>query len=455
MIMLFLQTSILMNSNPLYRVNSILRFILIIGFTFVIKRSFAQSYENSIEIDTLKNHSVENQNSLSKVDSLYDIVDLFKDINPFKNKNKENLSKKRSPISYLPNINYNPSIGFQIGLKAVGGVYFGEKENTSMSVFATALNYTTKGIILGYLFHDIYTKENNWNLKGSLHVAKMVGLDYGMGIGVPFEGLNENEYILNNPDRIRYVNEFTVYGLSERVYRQLSDNLFLGAGIYLELKRNIRTLTDQSKSPLEVYSEWKGYSPTMNNNNGLMFNIQYMNRDNPNSAYKGIYSDVVLRANQTWLGSSQEGFQLLTDFRKYWQLSTKRPNHVLAFWYYGSYNVGGDLGYLDLPGTGKDPYARSGRGYTNGYFRGKSYAYGELEYRFPLLRNQFLSGVVFGNVQTINDELGSKLFKQWQLASGAGVRLLFNKVTRTNLCIDYAFGKFGQKGLFLGLNEAF
>jgi len=415
----------------------------------------AQMIENNPPLDTLKNINLMVIDSLQIPDTLYDVVDLFKDINPIRNKSKENFSKKRSPISYLPNINYNPSIGFQIGVKAVGGVYFGDKKNTSMSVFATAFNYTTQGIIVGYLFHDTYTRENNWNLKGSLHIAKMVGLDYGLGMGLPIENPTDEEIVLTNPERTRYVNNYTVYGFSERIYRQLSDNLFLGAGVYFDLKRNIRTIGESDNNPLEAYSVKYGYNPEMNNNNGLMVNLQYMTRDNPNSAYKGIYTDVVLRANQTWLGSSQEGFQLLTDFRKYWQLSQRRPNHVLAFWYYGSYNVGGDLGYLDLPGTGKDPYARSGRGYTNGYFKGKSYAYGELEYRFPILRNQFLSGVVFGNIQTIDDKIGSKLFRQWQPAGGVGLRVLFNKLTRTNLCIDYAFGKFGQKGLFLGLNEAF
>lgn len=385
----------------------------------------------------------------------YDIVDLFKQINPINNKNKQNFSKKRSPISYLPNINYNPSIGFQIGVKAVGGVYLGDSKNTNMSVFATALNYTTKGIAVGYIFHDTYTRENKWNLKGSLHIAKMVGLDYGLGIGKDFENLSDEERVLTNPDRKRFINNYTVYGFSERVYKQLTDNLFVGTGVYFDLKRNIGTVSDSENPPMDIYNDWKGYNPIMNNNNGLMLNLQYTTRDNPNSAYKGIYSDVVLRANQTWLGSSQNALQLLTDFRKYWQLSTYRPNHVLAFWYYGSYSLGSNLGYLDLPGTGKDPYARSGRGYTNGYFKGQSFAYGELEYRFPILRNQFLSGVVFGNIQTVDDEIGSKLFKHWQPAGGAGLRVLFNKLTRTNLCIDYAFGKFGQRGLFLGLNEAF
>lgn len=424
---------------------------------FVLSTLIAHPHQKYKAIDSIDWNKIKLHDTIikSKSDSLFDIVDVVHFINPFTQKKKENTTKKRSPISYLPNLNYNPSIGFQVGLKAVGGLYFGNKEKTSMSVFATAINYTSKGIIVGYLFHDTYTKENQWNLKGSLHIAKLVGLDYGLGLGNHFNNISEDQQVLNNSERQRYINNYTVYGFNERVYRKLSDNLFIGAGLYFELKRNISSTTINEASPLEVYSRENNFKLESNNNNGFMINFQYMNRDNPNSAYKGIYTDIVLRANQTWLGSSQKAYQLLTDFRKYWQLSTKRPNHVLAFWYYGSYNIGGKLSYLDLPGTGKDPYARSARGYTNGYFKGKSYAYGELEYRFPILSNQFLSGVVFGNIQTIDNGLDRNFFKQWQPAGGVGLRVLFNKLTRTNLCIDYAIGKYGQKGLFLGLNEAF
>lgn len=414
----------------------------------------AQQIEHDTKTDSIFTRI--NKDSVKTSDiELYDIVDGFKDINPFKKNKKDSIQKKRSAISYLPNINYNPSIGFQIGVKAVGGLYFGDKKNTSMSVFATAANYTTRGIMVGYLFHDTYTSENKWNFKGSLFIAKFVGLDYGMGIGNKVPTTDPNEEIINNPTRERYVNEYTLYGFNERVYKQLFPGMFVGAGVYFDLKRNIKTLTALENPPNNIYSDWNGFDATRNNSNGLMFNLQYMTRDNPNSAHKGIYTDVVLRSNQTWMGSSQNALQLLTDYRQYFPLSKERPNHVLAFWYYGSYNLSGNIPYLDLPGTGKDPYARSGRGYTNGYFKGKSYAYTELEYRFPILKNQFLSGVIFGNLQTVDDQLGTKLFKYWQPAGGAGLRVLFNKLTRTNLCIDYAFGKFGQKGLFLGLNEAF
>lgn len=429
-------------------------FLTVILFLAVSIPLFAQRIEHELNTDSVF-RKIKKDSIPSTPSELYDIVDLFSDINPFKKAKADSVVKKRSAISYLPNINYNPSIGFQIGVKAVGGLYFGDKKNTSMSVFATAANYTTRGIAVGYLFHDTYSSENKWNFKGSLFIAKFVGLDYGLGIGNKIETSDPDISVLNNPERERYVNEYTLYGFNERVYKQLFPGMFVGAGVYFDLKRNIKTLTIIDNPPNNIYSDWNGFDASRNNSNGLMFNLQYMTRDNPNSAHKGIYTDVVLRSNQKWMGSSQNALQLLTDYRQYFQLSTERPNHVLAFWYYGSYNLNGNLPYLDLPGTGKDPYARSGRGYTNGYFKGKSFAYTELEYRFPILKNQFLSGVVFGNLQTVDDQMGTKLFKYWQPAGGAGLRILFNKLTRTNLCIDYAFGKFGQKGLFLGLNEAF
>ncbi|MFD1768175.1 BamA/TamA family outer membrane protein [Sphingobacterium suaedae] len=420
---------------------------------FLVFSLYSASAQNIILKDTIINDS---KDSIPSYSHLYDISDGFKDISRFiRRDTSKKIIKKRSGISILPNINYNPSIGFQIGAKVVGGLYLGDPSKTTMSTFATALSYTTRGIIFGYLAHDTYTKQNKWNIKGGLVVAKMVALDYGMGMGNSISSTSLEESVLNNPERTRFVNEYTVYSLNERLYKNLLPGMFVGAGIFIELKRNIHTLGNPDTTPLSVYSNLTGYHPEKYNNNGLMINWQYMTRDNPNSAYKGIYADIVLRMSQTWMGSAQNALQLQTDFRKYWSLSKTRPNHVLAFWHWGSYSVDGKLAYLDLPGTGRDTYSRSGRGYTNGYFKGNSFFYSEVEYRFPILRNQFLSGVVFANIQTANDRLGTKLFERWEPAAGTGLRILFNKATRTNLCIDYALGRFGQRGLFLGLNEAF
>jgi hypothetical protein len=74
-----------------------------------------------------------------------------------------------------------------------------------------------------------------------------------------------------------------------------------------------------------------------------------------------------------------------------------------------------------------DSYNRSGRGYTIGRFKGPSYDYFESEYRFPITRNKFISGVAFINIQTASDDLGKKLFQYWDHAAGGGLRILLQK----------------------------
>lgn len=428
------------------------RFCCLLALLLISSHALAQSDSVSNVTDTV--HTISRTDTIRGDQDAYDIVDAYRSI--FPRTDTTDVPKRRSGIAYLPNVNYNPSIGAQIGAKVVAGHVFGDRENTTMSTFATALSYTTRGIIVGYFNHDIYTNGNKWNLKGNINLARMVGLDYGLGIGQPLSDPTPDELLLNNPNRDRFTYNYNVYNFNERLYKQLLPGMFVGAGVFFELKRGISVNNDSGISPNSIYSDWNNFDENQNNNNGLMLNFQYMTRDNPNNAYKGIYADVVLRANQKWMGSQNSAYQMVTDFRKYWNLSTDETNHVLAFWSLGSFKLGNDfLPYLDLPGTGKDAYARSGRGYTLGYFKGLSFYYSELEYRFPILSNRFLSGVVFANVQTANDQMGTKLFKYWQPAGGTGLRVLFNKTTRTNLCIDYAFGRFGQRGFFLGLNEAF
>ncbi|WGQ10125.1 BamA/TamA family outer membrane protein [Pedobacter gandavensis] len=387
------------------------------------------------------------------VKSTYDIADLIHQI--FRPGKPQKPAQKKSGITPMPSIAYNPSIGAQIGLKAVAGRVLGHEPNTLMSIAATSASITTKGIIYFYLAHNIYTPGNRWNFQGSLVAAKTVVPDFGFGIGAKGTGTPE-EIILANPDRKGYVIHGQYYNFREKVYKQVMDHLFVGAGVSIDIRR---ALEDKSNpdglTPYHIYSREKGFKTDHYLANGFLFNLQYTTRDNQNRAHKGIYADAGLRVNQSWIGSTKNAVQVTTDFRKYWSLSSKNPEHVLAFWNWGSYLVSGTLPYLELPGTGKDANYRSGRGYTVGYFKGTNYFYSELEYRFPITANKFLSGVTFVNVQTANDNLGTKIFQKWQPAGGAGLRILFNKATRTNLCVDYAFGNYGAKGLFLGLNEVF
>ncbi|RYD87308.1 MAG: hypothetical protein EOP54_28975, partial [Sphingobacteriales bacterium] len=301
----------------------------------------------------------------------------------------------------------------------------------------------------------VYTPGNKWNFQGNLVAAKSVTPDFGLGIGNANNG-SEADQALTNPGRKGFVYHSQYYNIREKVYKQIEDNLFLGAGVSFDIRRKIEDrISTTELTPYNIYNERYGFEPDHYMSNGLLFNVQYTTRDNQNRAYKGIYADVGLRANQTWMGSTKNALQFSVDFRKYWSLSNRNPEHVIAFWNWGSYLISGAMPYLELPGSGKDPGFRSGRGYTVGYFKGTQYSYSELEYRFPITKNKFLSGVAFVNAQTTNDLVNTKIFQKWQPGGGAGLRVLFNKATRTNLCLDYAFGKYGSRGFFLGLNEAF
>jgi hypothetical protein len=107
-----------------------------------------------------------------------------------------------------------------------------------------------------------------------------------------------------------------------------------------------------------------------------------------------------------------------------------------------------------LPNTGGDPYSNTGRGYIQGRFRGPNMVYLEGEYRFGITNNGLLGGVVFANAQSFT-ELASNNFETVAPACGFGIRLKWNKFSKTNVCLDYGFGLNGSGGLFVNLGEVF
>lgn len=403
--------------------------------------------------DTLKRDSLLHSVPVSEdLSHQYDVLQL---VNETFHHGKPISNKSKSGLIIIPSIASSPSTGSQIGVKAVAGRKLGDDPTTLLSIASTAASVTTKGIVFFFLNHNVYTPGNKWNFQGNLLAAHTVTPDFGLGIGQAPADKDPEDVALNNPERKARTLVAQYYSLREKVYKQVGNNLFVGMGLSFDIRRKIRESDTSGMSPYDIYSDRHGFNRTNYMANGIFWNVQYTTRDNQNRAYKGIYIDAGFRTNQTWLGSSKNAVLFSSDFRKYFSLSKRNPAHVLAFWNWGSYVVGGDVPYLELPGTAKDAGLRSGRGYVTGYFKATKYNYSEVEYRFPILKNQFLSGVAFFHMQTSNDETGTQLFQVWQPGGGAGLRILFNKETRTNLCLDYGFGNYGQHGFFLGLNEAF
>jgi len=408
-----------------------------------ISSLFAQEKEDSPEI-------------LNRQADAKDIIRLL-----FKKKTTVDSGKEKHPyLSVLPSAGFNPSVGLSIGVTSTGGKTYGNPNTTTLSVYNANAYISTYGLASFELKENVFTADNKFNIQGGLQIGKTVAVDYGVGTGHPVQG--EGSFSINSFPLANNVDIFpiayTYLKFSERIYKKIFNHVYMGAGFVADIYTNIddqRKLGPNISTHNYRYSRLNNYPTDGYQANGLLFNFEYNSRDQTNRPYKGLYIDLVLRTNQEWLGSNHEAIQLKTELRKYWSLSKKNPEHVIAFWLWGSYLLRGSIPYLELPGTGSDAAGRLGRAYTIGRFKGPSFYYNEGEYRFPITSNKLLGGVVFANIESADNQRTIKLLQYVEPGAGVGLRLLFNKYTRSNLCIDYGRGNYGSNGLFLGLNEVF
>jgi len=400
----------------------------------------------------------EKQDSAAMLNKQADAKDVIRAI--FRKKSTLDTGEKHPYFSILPSAGFNPSVGFSVGVTSTGGKIYGNPNTTSFSVYNANAYVSTYGLASFELKENVFTANNKFNIQGGIQAGKTVALDYGVGTGRPVQGdgsFSINSFPLaNNADVFPIT--YSYLKVSERIYRKVLKYVYVGAGLVADFYTDIddqRQLGPNISTHNYRYSQLNGYPTDGYQANGFLVNFEYNSRDQTNRPYKGLYIDLVLRSNQTWMGSNHESMQLKTELRKYFRLSKKNPEEVIAFWLWGSYLLRGSIPYLELPGTGSDASGRLGRAYTIGRFKGPSFYYNEGEYRFPITSNKLLGGVVFANMESADNQHTIKLFEYMEPGAGVGLRLLFNKYTRSNLCIDYGRGNYGSNGLFLGLNEVF
>jgi Omp85 superfamily domain len=355
--------------------------------------------------------------------------------------NKE--QKATSPkFSILPAVGYNPTYGLTLGANGTSVFQTGTSETNPLSTAFANFFYGTKNVLNLQLRQNVFSGNGNYYSLGDIQLGSLSSPTY-----------------YPEDDETKYIVRYKTLRVNQRFYRKVKGPFFAGAGIAFELYGKINDenldIPNGVITPHYSYNTVKSIPLNAYNSNGLMLNLLYHTREHPVRAYGGLFAELVLRMNQEWMGSQQHAVTLSTDIRKYWSLSTVNREHVLAFWHWATYTLSGTLPYLNLPGTAMDHYTRSGRAFTIGRFKGPSYFYLESEYRFPITRNKLFSGVAFVNMQSASNLNNAGLFTKIQPAGGAGLRVLLNKKTRSNLCLDYAIGLNGNGGFFFGLNEVF
>ncbi len=367
-----------------------------------------------------------------------DFVDVFSSI--FKSKKHptdtiKNVSTKKNQFAIVPVLGYTLQTGLVFDFSSNLVYRRGDKDSTNLSTWVGGISYTEKDQLLFYLQSTAWSKNNKWNFTTDCRFYKYPQNTYGLG-----GNTKPSDAIL-----VKY-NFFRLY---ETAFKKVKENIYLGVGYMLDMHWKIT----QDRTILQPITDFERYGyKTESNSSGVCLNFLYDTRDNPVNAYKGFYSNILFRYNSTLFASDNEWTALIIDVRKYIQLDKKHT--VLAFWSYDWFTPSGKAPYLDLPSTAWDPFNNLGRGYIQSRFRSPNLLYLESELRFNLTRNNLLGAAIFANAQSYS-EWGTTKFEKVLPGIGAGLRLKFNKHSRTNLAVDYAFGLNGSGGIFVNLGEVF
>lgn len=370
-------------------------------------------------------------------------------------------------FSVTPYVGYNPAYGLLVGAGSTVGMYLGDPAFTPISSAVVAANITVKGQILFNLRTNIITHRSRFIFRGDWRYLIFSQSTFGLGTGIAHRGKlglifsdgGQTEPVTPEEEPIDY-NYIRLY---ETFYFKVNDWLYTGVGYALD---DFAKVVDQklqlaSDPPYlthhYTYCTDHGFDTEKQTMSGLLLELLIDSRDNTIRPTKGYFADLAFRPNLTFLGSTKTSMMLNTEFRTYINVSENRPDHLVGFWYIGQFTRKGDVPYLGLPAIAWDMYNRTGRGYIQGSIRGVDYIYGETEYRFPISRyTGILAGVVFANATTASSDDGTrKLFEYFDPAVGAGIRIMFNRKTMSNLCIDYGLGFNGSSGIYFNLNETF
>jgi len=376
------------------------------------------------------------------------------------------LFKKKDSVLYLkpaksnfflviPIIGSQPATGFSYGFVSqytFKGKGLGDKYS-SVNLGAT---YTEKKQVLLNFKNSVMLKNNKIFLSGDWRFYIFSQPNYGLGTDIIPPKIRDEDFDLN---ALKEPMNYNYLKFHQTASWEIKNNYYVGAGVHLDW---YTTITDEN---LDVangqltnhYNYSKKYDFNENEYfvNGVSLNLLYDSRDNQINTNHGMFANINYRFNPALSTNQHASNVLFMEYRYFMPLSKYNKQHVFSIWATGQFVTLGVVPYLNLPSIGWDQRSRSGKGYTQGLFRGQKLVYFETEYRFPISCNNLISGTVFGNLTTASDkDRNIRIFQYIQPAVGVGLRILIDKATRTNLVLNYAWGRH-SKAFYLNAGESF
>lgn len=363
--------------------------------------------------------------------------------------------KKDNFFLIIPVIGSQPATGFSYGFVAQY-TFKGKKVEDKYSTLNLGATYTEKKQMLINAKNNVMLNNNKIFLSGDWRFYIFSQPNYGLGTDLIPPKYREEDFDL---DALKEPMDYNYLKFHQTVSWEVKNNYYVGAGVHLDW---YTTITDNN---LDIaagkltnhYNYSKKYDFNENEYfvNGLSLNLLYDSRDNQINTNNGMFANINYRFNPALTKSQHASNVLFMEYRYFLPLSKYNKQHVFSVWATGQFVTSGSVPYLNLPSIGWDQRSRSGKGYTQGLFRGQKMVYFESEYRFPISCNQLISGTVFANFTSASDkDRDIRLFQYIQPAVGVGLRILIDKATRTNLVLNYAWGRH-SRAFYLNAGESF
>jgi len=368
-----------------------------------------------------------------------DLIDIAKGLFHINPKKPRMEGEKKIYFSLLPIAGTAPGgQGRALVTSTTAGIYLGPKATTNLST-ATFAPYWNLGRRFGIpLRSSVWLKDNTWTVQGDIRLLVYPQYTWGLGSSHTY-----SDRVLVTDNYIRFY---------QSALKRITPYFFAGGGYNLDYRSNIKS--NDPSIDLKQFTDYNYGTEGNSVSSGINLSVLYDTRDNLFNPLPGSYVNIIYRVNPVFLGSNNTWSSVYVDVRKYLPMNpaNKLQQNTLAFWSYFWTVFNGKTPYLDLPSIGWDPYNRSGEGIDQNRYRGKSLFYFESEYRRDITANGLLGFVVFANINSVSGS--GTLFTSWHPAAGTGLRIKFNKASRTNIGLDYAFSK-GYSAVIINLGEAF
>lgn len=362
---------------------------------------------------------------------------------------------KNSFLLVIPLIGLQPATGFTYG--AVGQYTFkGKMADDKYSSANIGISYTTENQLIINLKNNVFLKHNTVFFSGDWRFYLFSQANYGLGSDIMPTIKNNKNFVL---DSLKEPMKYNYLKFHQTVSWKIKGDFFVGVGVHLDgynsiIDEKLNIASGQYTNHYN-YNKKYGFSDKSYYVNGISLNLLYDSRDNQINTNRGWYGNVNYRLNPALNKNQVASSVLFAEYRYFIPLSKTNEQHVFSIWTYGQFITSGKVPYLNLPAIGWDQRSRSGKGYTQGLFRGYDLVYLETEYRFPISCNQLFSGTLFANFTSVSDkDRNVHLFGYIQPAVGVGFRILIDKATRTNLVFNYGWGH-RSKAFYLNAGETF